>query len=96
MESTKKIAYSKRIFRYPLKKWALLLIAIGIYIVLHKLFEELLSKTAVQYLFSYIETSWFNDIIFAIVIVYVSIFLTLKIKSYIPSLNILLFITIVI
>lgn len=71
------------------KRMAILLVSFGIYILFHKPLEELISATVVKYLFSAIQSKWYSDIIFTVMVVYSMFFLVTKIKRYLPSLNIL-------
>jgi KAP-like P-loop domain-containing protein len=66
------------------------IIVIVLYILFHKLFELLANKTIVKYLFSTVESTWYNDVIFFAIIFVTLIFFNKKVKAYVPSLNILI------
>lgn len=77
------------------KKNSFFLISFLGFIVLHKLFEALITKLFVKDLLSYVQSAWYNDIIFGFIVLYIVGYLLAKFKRYVPSRNILLVLVLV-
>ncbi len=69
-----------------------LLFALGItlIIILHKPIELLLTNTIVKYALSYVDSVWYNDIIFGLVGIATFVFVLYRFRRYNPSKNILI------
>ena len=67
------------------KQQILFLLAIMIFIILHKPIELFLTNTIVKYVLIYVESIWYNDIIFLFLIILSIIVTFLKYKKYTPS-----------
>ncbi len=70
-------------------------ISITIIIILHKPIELLLSNTSVKYSLCYVDSVWYNDIIFGLVIIATVVFVLKRFRLYNPSKNILILLIII-
>jgi len=65
-------------------------LTVTLFIIFHKPIELLLTSTFVNYALSYVESIWYNDIIFGFVTIATAIFIINRFKRYNPSKNILI------
>lgn len=74
-----------------------LLFAFGItlLLILHKPIELLLTNTTVKYALSYVESVWYNDIVFGLLIIATIIFVLYRFRLYNPSKNILIILSLI-
>src|ERR1700754_3949709 len=70
------------------------ILSVMIFIPLHKPIENAISKTSVDLLLSYVESTWYNDLLFFISVLGGVCFFIAKIKKYIPSLNLAYLLTV--
>ena len=74
-----------------------LLFALGItlMLILHKPIELLLTNTTVKYALSYVESVWYNDIVFGLLVIAAIIFVLYRFRLYNPSKNILIILSLI-
>jgi hypothetical protein len=82
--------YIEKVFSYLFKKRNLLyLIFLISLITLHTPIELVLTNSIVKYVLSYIESSWYNDIVFSLIIIFTFLLALCRYKKYMPSKNLL-------
>lgn len=70
-------------------------ISIVVIIIMHKPIEKLLSNTTVKYSLCYVDSVWYNDIIFGLIIVSTVVFVLNRFRLYNPSKNILILLIVI-
>jgi len=65
--------------------------ALILFIIFHKPIELLLTNTIIKYALSYVESVWYNDAIFSLVVLSALILLISRFKKYTPSKNLFFF-----
>jgi hypothetical protein len=73
------------------KQRMLFFIALTLFLIFHKPIELLLTNTIIKYVLSYVESVWYNDVIFLLVILSALILLISRFKRYTPSKNFFFF-----
>lgn len=72
------------------RRKVLFALTVTLFIIFHKPIELLLTSTFVNYAFSYVESTWYNDFIFGFATIVTAIFIIYRFKRYNPSKNILI------
>ena len=75
------------LYKPTTKRFLLFVICLAVYVLFNHPLEKVIGKIIVKHLLSNINSVWYNDVVFGIIILSSCVYLAIKIKSYTPSKN---------